>query len=81
MVCVLEQGICVSLWLALYSSEYPVAFCKRDEYEWRTMEQALGGPGAGYKRTQNEGQSKSISNTKARFSLSLDPTATCEKVC
>lgn len=39
------------------------------------------GPGAGYKRTQNKGQSKSISNTKARFSLSLDPTATCEKLC
>lgn len=26
-------------------------------------------------------KNKSISNTKARFSLSLDPTATCEKVC
>lgn len=39
------------------------------------------GPEAGYRRTWNEGKNKSISNTKARFSLSLDPTAPCEKVC
>lgn len=39
------------------------------------------GPEAGYRRTQNEGKNKSISNTKARFSLSLDPTAPCEKLC
>lgn len=38
------------------------------------------GSGAGYRRTQNEGRNKSISDTKARSSLSLDPTAPCENV-
>lgn len=44
-------------------------------------EAGSGSPGAGYRKIQNEGKNKSISNTKARFSLSLDPTVTCEKVC
>jgi len=45
------------------------------------MKQALEALGLATGELRMRGKNKSISTTKARFSLSLDPAATCEKVC